>query len=85
MNEQIYLTIIEIFVGLIIEGILISMVFSFLSNQASEKQNRHLKNEMNNIETQNKFIYEQLQKQIEKAKTELISQVKESAQKGGKN
>lgn len=71
--------------GLIIEGVILSMIFSYISNSSSEKQNKHLKQEMNNIETQNKFIYNQLQTQIEKAKSEVISQVKESADKGAKN
>lgn len=81
MPEQVYLSIIEIFIGLVIEGVLLSMVFAFISNQSSEKGNRHLKQEMNNIETQNKFIYEQLMNQMESAKTEIISQIKESEAK----
>ena len=40
---------------------------------------------MNNIETQNKLIFEQLQQEIRQAKTELINQVKESSPKGGKS
>lgn len=78
MSEQIYIAIIEMFVGIIIEGILLSMIFAFISNQTSEKQNKALKSEMSNIETQNKFIYEQIINNIENAKTEIISQIKES-------
>ena len=87
MNEQLYIAIIEMFIGIVIEGILLSMVFAFISNQTSEKQNKALKGEMSNIEIQNKFIYEQTAKQIENAKTEIISQIKESAyqNEGGKN
>jgi hypothetical protein len=81
MNEQILLMIIEVVIGIIVEGVILSMVFAFISNQSSEKGNRHLKQEMNNIETQNKFIYEQLMNQIESAKTEIISQTKESEAK----
>ena len=55
------------------------MVFNWIANKETQKHEQNLQAEMNNIETQNKFIYEQLQAQIEKAKTELISQVKESA------
>ena len=33
---------------------------------------------MGNIETQNKFIYDQIMNSIENAKTEIISQIKES-------
>ena len=82
MNEQIYLSIIEIGISLIIEGIILSMIFNWISNKGTEKQQKNLQNEMNNIETQNKLIYEQLQQEIRMAKTELISQIKESS-KGG--
>lgn len=82
MNEQIYLSIIEIGISLIIEGIILSMIFNWISNKGTEKQQKNLQNEMNNIETQNKLIYEQLQQEIRMVKTELISQIKESS-KGG--
>lgn len=78
MSEQLYISIIEMFIGIVIEGILLSMIFAYLSNQTSEKQNESLKNEMANIEAQNKFIYDQIIKNIENAKTEIISQIKES-------
>lgn len=88
MNENIILTIIEFIASLIIEGIILSMVFNFISTKSTEKQEKSLQKEMANIEMQNKFIYEQLQTEIQDAKTEIISQVKESAtvnKKGGNN
>lgn len=87
MNQQILLSVIELFIGLVIEGVIISMIFSFISNKSSEKQNQILQKEMSNIETQNKFAYEQIMKSIANAKTEIVSQVKESAynSKGGQN
>jgi hypothetical protein len=78
MNQQILLAIIEIGVSLIVEGIILSMIFAYISNQTSEKQNKALKTEMSNIEIQNKFIFDQLNTKIENAKTEIISQIKES-------
>jgi len=85
MSEQIYISIIEIFIGIVIEGVLLSMVFAFIANQTSEKQNGILKGEMSNIEAQNKFIYDQIMNKLENAKTETISQIKEANyhQKGG--
>jgi hypothetical protein len=85
MSEQIYISIIEIFIGIVIEGVLLSMIFAFISNQTSEKQNGILKGEMANIEAQNKFIYDQIMNKLENAKTETISQIKEANyyQKGG--
>lgn len=83
MNEQIYLSIIEIFIGIVIEGVLLSMVFAYISNRTSEKQNKSLEQEMSNIETQNKFIYDQLDGAIYNAKNEIINQIKESNYENG--
>jgi adenine-specific DNA methylase len=85
MNENIVLTIVEFISSLIVEGIILSMVFNWIANKETNKQQKSLQKEMSNIEIQNKFIYEQLQQEIKQAKTELISQVKESASKGGKS
>jgi len=84
MSENIVLTVIELGASLIIEGIILSMIFNFIANKETQKQEQSLRAEMNNIETQNKLIFEQLQQEIRQSKTELISQIKESA-KGGKN
>lgn len=81
MTSDILLTVIQIVFSLLIEGVILSMVFTFISNRTSEKQNIALKNEMSNIETQNKFSYEQLHQALENAKTEIISQIKESEAK----
>jgi hypothetical protein len=86
MNENIILTIIEFIASLIVEGIILSMVFNFISTKETDKQQKSLQKEMSNIEIQNKFIYEQLQTEIRDAKSEMISQIKESAaasKKGG--
>jgi hypothetical protein len=83
MNNQIFLSVIEICFSLIIEGIILSMIFNWISSKETDKNKDNLKEEMNNIETQNKLIYEQLQQEIRLAKTELISQIKESAKKDG--
>jgi cell division protein FtsB len=79
MNQNILLTIIEIFIGLIIEGVIISMVFTYIANKTSEKQNAHLEKEMAKIELQSKFQFEQMLNSSENAKNEIISQIKESA------
>ena len=86
MNQNIMLTVIELVASLIVEGIIISMIFNWIANKETEKQQNNLKAEMNNIETQNKLIFEQLQQEIREAKKDLISQTKESAaasKKGG--
>jgi len=35
MSEQLYIAIIELFIGIVIEGILLSMIFAFIANQTS--------------------------------------------------
>ena len=84
MSENIILTVIEIGTSLIIEGIILSMIFNWIAGKETQKQQENLQAEMDNIEKQNKLIYEQLQLEIRQAKTELISQIKESTSKGGK-
>lgn len=84
MNQNIILTIIEFGASLIVEGIILSMIFNWIANKETHKQEQSLQKEMNNIETQNKFIYEQLQKEIRDTKTDLISQIKESSKGGSK-
>ena len=80
MNENVILTIIEFGASLIVEGIILSMIFNWISNKETEKQQQNLQKEMTNIEEQNKFIFEQLQMEIRDAKHDIISQVKESQQ-----
>jgi adenine-specific DNA methylase len=82
MNQNIILTIIEFGASLVVEGIILSMVFNWIANKETQKAQQNLKEEMNNIETQNKLIYEQLQGEIRMAKTEIISQIKERFKKG---
>ena len=77
MNHNVLLTVIELAVSIAIEGIILAMVFQFLSNKSQEKQQQHLQNEMANIEKQNKFDFEQLQTEIRQSKADIISQIKE--------
>jgi uncharacterized membrane-anchored protein YhcB (DUF1043 family) len=79
MNENIILTIIEFGASILVEGVILSMLFSWIENRSVEKQQQHITNELNNIEKQNKFDFEQLQTEIRTAKTDIINQIKESA------
>jgi LPS O-antigen subunit length determinant protein (WzzB/FepE family) len=83
MND-ITLTLIEIFVAIFIESIILGFVFQMISDKTEEKMEQNLKEEMNNIEKQNKFTYEQLQLEIRSAKNDVINQIKESSKDGGK-
>lgn len=82
MNQNILLTILEFIASTIVEGLILAGVFQWLSNKDQQKQQEMLAQEMNNIEKQNKFDYEQFMQSIQNAKTEIISQIKESNKKG---
>lgn len=82
MNQNIMLTIIQFVASTIVEGIILAGIFNWIGDKNQQKQQEMLAQEMNNIEKQNKFDYEQFQKSIQNAKTEIISQIKESAKKG---
>jgi len=78
MNQNIILTIVEFVASLLIEGVILAMIFNFISNKNQAKQQEFIATELNNIEKQNKFDYEQFQNSIQTAKQEIISQIKES-------
>jgi uncharacterized membrane-anchored protein YhcB (DUF1043 family) len=78
MNNNITLTLIEFVASVLVEGVILSFVFMWISNQSSEKNQQNLQQEMSNIERQNKLIFEQLQLEIRNAKQDVISQIKES-------
>lgn len=78
--SDITLSILEMFVGLVIESTLLAGVFAYLSNRANEKQEQKLQNEMNKIEKQNRFNFEQLQTKIQQSRTDLLNQMKEAQQ-----
>lgn len=80
MNTAVLTAVIETTISIFIEGIILAFVFQHISNLAGDKQQQHLQTEMNNIEKQNKFDFEQLQKEIRDAKTDILNQIKETAQ-----
>lgn len=82
--NQVTLSIIQIFISLVFESVILAGVFSFLSNKANEKQEQNLKQELFKVEHQNTFIYQELEKAISQGKTEIISQIKESIKSGNR-
>ena len=60
MNQNIILAIIEFGASLIVEGVILSMVFTWIANNQNEKQQKSLQKEMNNIESlyKNPFQYD---------------------------
>lgn len=82
MNQNILLTVIEFIASTVLEGVILAGVFNWISSRSGQKQQEMLAQEMNNIEKQNKFDYQEFQKALYEAKTEIISQIKESSKKG---
>jgi hypothetical protein len=85
MNQNVILSMVELAVSLVIEGVILSMIFNWISNKSQQKLEQKLEDfiiaEVNNVEKQNKYIYEQLETQINNAKIDIISQIKESSEK----
>lgn len=83
--KEITFSLIEIFISLIVETIILGGLFTWISNKTSQQMQQKLTDEMNNIETQNKFIYQQLKMDMKANRDDLLSQIKESAAKKGGN
>lgn len=77
MNKDIVLTLVELGASTLLEGVILAMIFNWISNRSQERQRLSLQSEMNNIEKQNKFDFQQLQAEIRLTKQEVISEIKE--------
>lgn len=82
MSENILLTVIEFVASTVFEGLILAGVFNWISNKQSAQQQEMLAQELNNIEKQNKFDYQEINQAIYNAKSEIINQIKESSKKG---
>jgi hypothetical protein len=79
--KEITFSVIEIFISLIVETIILGGLFTFISNKNQEGAERKLESEIKKIESQNKLIYQELSRQAKDNRNDVISQIKES--KGG--
>jgi hypothetical protein len=77
MNEQITFSLIEIFISLIVETIILGGVFTWVSNKAAKQNEQALKSELGTIESQNKLIFQQLETAIKNSRDDVISEIKE--------
>jgi hypothetical protein len=82
MNQQITFSLIEIFISLIVETIILGGVFTWVSNKAAKQNEQALKSELGTIESQNKLIFQELQGAIKASRDDIISEIKETS-KGG--
>lgn len=77
MSEQITFSLIEVFISLIVETIILGGVFTWISSKSQVKMEQKLNSEMKNIEDQNKLIYQELAKGIKDSRDDIISEIKE--------
>ena len=77
MTTDIIFSLVEIGIGIIFESVILGLVFQQLSNRSVTDMKNALQKEMQKIEDQNKFDFQQLQSEIKEAKTEIISELKE--------
>lgn len=76
--KDITLSLIEIFISLIVETVILGGLFAWISNKASQTMQQKLQDEMNNIEAQNKFIFQQIKEEMRMSRKDIISQIKET-------
>jgi hypothetical protein len=81
MNDT-TLSIIEVFISLVVESVILGGLFSWISNKAAIKTEQTLRAEMKNVEDQNKLIYQELSQAIFTCRDDVLAQIKESAENG---
>lgn len=77
MSEQITFSLVEIFISLIVETIILGGVFTWVSNKAAKQNEQALKSELGTIEEQNKLIYQEITAAIKASRDDVISEIKE--------
>lgn len=80
--KEITFSLIEIFISLIVETIILGGLFTFVSNKANRNQEQNIKEEMLKMETQSELMFEQLSEKILMSRNDILSQIKESAANG---
>ena len=76
MNDFMF-SMIEIFISLIVETIIMGGIFAWITNKASVKMEQHMQTEMKNIEDQNKLIFQELSQATKAARDDIIAELKE--------
>jgi hypothetical protein len=78
MSEQITFSLVEIFISLIVETIILGGLFTWVSNKTSKQNEQTLKSEMATIESQNKLIFQEIKREVKNSRDDIINQIKES-------
>lgn len=76
--RDITFSLIEIFVSLVVETIILGGLFTWVNNKSAEKMENKLKDEIRKLEKQNTLIYEEISNAVHSSRNDIISQIKES-------
>jgi hypothetical protein len=79
--KDITLSLIEIFISLVVETVILGGLFTWVANKSSEKMEAKRKDEIVKLEKQNTLIYRELSNAVSTSRTDIISQIKESGVK----
>ena len=79
--KEITFSLIEIFISLVIETIILGGLFTWVANKSSAKMEQKLHDELKKVESQNKLIYQELSSQAFNHRNDIICQIKESEAK----
>jgi Tfp pilus assembly protein PilV len=77
--KDVMFSLIEIFISLIVETIILGGVFTFISNKNQQQAEQKLESEIKKIESQNKLIYQEITRQNKDNRDDILSQIKESS------
>lgn len=76
--KEITFSLIEIFISLVVETIILGGIFTWVANKTNEKMEAKIKDEIVKLEKQNTLIYEEISHAISSSRNDIISQIKES-------
>lgn len=79
--KEVTFSLIEIFISLVVESIILGGLFTWVANKSSAKMEQKLQQELQKIENQNKLIYQEMSKQSLQFRNDIINQIKESEEK----
>lgn len=76
--KEITFSVIEIFVSLVVETIILGGLFTWISNKSGEKMQIKIKDEIAKLEKQNTLIYEEISSAVHSSRNDILNQIKES-------
>jgi biopolymer transport protein ExbB/TolQ len=80
--KEITFSVIEIFISLIVETVILGGVFTWISTKTSQRNEQNLKSELSKVENQNKLIFQELSRAIKNNRDDVLNQIKESSRGG---